>query len=205
MAKTGRPREFDRNEAVRTAMHLFWEYGYEAISVAELQKAFGGIATASFYVAFGSKQKLFEEAMSVYMATCGDIVAPLKSVDLSPREALKTTLRRAIEVQTGTSHPRGCMAVIAGMNLSEKNQEILKVVQAARAETRLAIADCVKRAIRNGDLPKKISQESLVVLFDTFIKGIAIQTRDGISAATLKKSADSLLIVWDELAAAAIR
>ncbi|MBI1247113.1 TetR family transcriptional regulator [bacterium] len=200
MTRTGRPREFDRDEAVRTAMHLFWEYGYEAISVAELQKELGGISAASFYAAFGSKLKLFKEAMSLYMATCGDIVAPLKDPDQSPRDAIKQTLRRAIEVQTGTTHPKGCMAVVAGMNLSEKNQEILEVVESARAETRKAIADCITRAVKIGELPKKTNRESVVVLFDTFIKGIAIEARDGISTAALLKSSEVLMATWGQFA-----
>ncbi|MEW4562881.1 TetR/AcrR family transcriptional regulator [Bremerella sp. JC770] len=181
------------------AMHLFWEFGYEAISVAQLQKELGGLSAASFYAAFGSKQSLFEEAMSLYMATCGDIVAPLKDPDVSPREAMGKTLRHAVEVQAGTSHPKGCMAVLAGTNLSAKNREILKMVERARAETRDAIAHCINRAVENHELSKKIDREALVVLFDTFIKGIAIQTRDGISTKALLSSVEILMMTWESL------
>lgn len=199
MSRTGRPREFDRDEAIRMAMHLFWEFGFEAISVSQLQKELGGLSAASFYAAFGSKQNLFEEAMSLYMATCGDIVAPLKNSDVSPRDALEQTLRHAIEVQAGTTHPKGCMAVLAGTNLSTKNQEILKMVERARAETREAISQCIDRAVENHELSRKLDREALVVLFDTFIKGIAIQTRDGISTKALLNSVDILMMTWDPL------
>lgn len=42
MAKMGRPRAFDRDEAIQQAMHLFWEYGYESTSLALLKEKIGG-------------------------------------------------------------------------------------------------------------------------------------------------------------------
>jgi AcrR family transcriptional regulator len=43
----GHPREFDREEALRRAMRLFWAQGYEAMTLADLQKAMGGITAPS--------------------------------------------------------------------------------------------------------------------------------------------------------------
>lgn len=200
MARTGRPRLFDREQALLQAMHLFWEYGFEAVSVAELQKELGGLSAASFYAAFGSKQELFSETMALYMSTCGDIIAPLEDREVAPREGISQALQRAIEVQTGAGHPSGCMAVLSGVNLSQKNQEILKLVAAARAATREAVSACVDRAVGEGALPKKVDRESLVVLIDTFLKGIAIEARDGIPSSVLFKAAENLMQVWDQYA-----
>ncbi len=50
----GRPRQFDPEQAIETAQHLFHSRGYDAVSVADLTKAFG-INPPSFYAAFGSK------------------------------------------------------------------------------------------------------------------------------------------------------
>ena len=54
MAQMGRPRTFDRNEAIRQAMTLFWQHGYESTSLAMLKSNLGnGITAPSFYAAFG--------------------------------------------------------------------------------------------------------------------------------------------------------
>jgi AcrR family transcriptional regulator len=55
MATRGRPRTFDRDDALRRAMTVFWARGYEGATLDELKEAMGGITSPSFYAAFGSK------------------------------------------------------------------------------------------------------------------------------------------------------
>lgn len=42
MTRTGRPRTFNRDDAVATAMLLFWEHGFESTSLAQLRAVMGG-------------------------------------------------------------------------------------------------------------------------------------------------------------------
>ena len=41
MAQMGRPRTFDREHAVDQALHLFWQHGYDATSLAQLMNIMG--------------------------------------------------------------------------------------------------------------------------------------------------------------------
>src|SRR5687767_3003812 len=68
MAGRGRPRTFDREQALRSAMDVFWARGYDGTTLEDLQAAMGGIAPPSFYAAFGSKDRLFREAVDLYRA-----------------------------------------------------------------------------------------------------------------------------------------
>jgi len=45
MAQMGRPRTFDRDQAVEQALHLFWQHGYDATSLAQLKAGLGGGTT----------------------------------------------------------------------------------------------------------------------------------------------------------------
>lgn len=68
----GRPREFDRTEALNKAMLLFWRKGYTATSMSDLYEAMG-IKSPSLYAAFGSKENLYDEVLQHYE----QCVAPL--------------------------------------------------------------------------------------------------------------------------------
>jgi tetracycline repressor-like protein len=58
----GRPREFDPDEVLETAMELFWEHGFDGVSISDLTDA-TGINRRSLYAAFGSKEELFGRAV----------------------------------------------------------------------------------------------------------------------------------------------
>lgn len=65
--KRGRPREFDKTEALDQAMVLFWRNGYRGVSMDDLTSAMG-ITRPSLYAAFGDKEALFLSAVDHYRA-----------------------------------------------------------------------------------------------------------------------------------------
>lgn len=68
MAKRGRPCGFDREQALRRALDVFWEAGYEGATMAALKEAMGGICAPSMYAAYGSKEALFRSAVELYLS-----------------------------------------------------------------------------------------------------------------------------------------
>src|SRR5882724_2067699 len=95
MSRTGRPREFDRDEALQRAMELFWAQGYEGTTLAYLQKAMGGITAPSFYAAFGSKEALFKEAVELYCKTEGAPIVKALAEAPTTRASIEGLLRAA--------------------------------------------------------------------------------------------------------------
>ena len=61
----GRPRLFDEDAAVDSALDLFWQHGYRATTTRELESALG-MRQPSIYNAFGSKQALLLRAIDRY-------------------------------------------------------------------------------------------------------------------------------------------
>ncbi|MCZ9342618.1 TetR/AcrR family transcriptional regulator, partial [Streptomyces sp. TRM76130] len=56
MARTGRPREFDKDQTLTRALELFWSRGYGATSIQDLVDALG-VERGSLYGAFGDKRR----------------------------------------------------------------------------------------------------------------------------------------------------
>jgi len=200
MPRTGRPRGFDKDEALGQAMRLFWEQGYEATSLAQLKDAMGGISPASFYAAFGSKEELFRAALDRYLQTHGRVMRALEDAALPPREAVERMLRQSARMQTDGAHPSGCLVMMSATVGSPENRHVQARLAEERNRNRAALRACVERAIASGDLPGDTDAAALAGVFDTFLAGLSVQARDGVPAAALDAAISSLMRVWDKKA-----
>lgn len=197
MARTGRPRGFDRDEAITQAMHLFWEHGFEGVSLEQLRRSMGGISSASFYAAFGSKEALYRAALDRYLTTHGTVMTALRDETLPPRQRLEQALRRSAEMQTEPAHPTGCMVALSSTICSTGGASVQALTIAERATNRAAIRACVKAAIADGTLRPGTDPAGLATLFEGLLVGLSIQARDGVSTGELDAAVTQALNAWD--------
>ncbi len=200
VAKVGRPREFDVEEAVEAAMLLFWKHGFESTSLSALRIEMGGLSAASFYAAFSSKEALFERVVDRYVQTYGRVLRSLWEIDVPPRRAVELALRRSVEMQTSRKHPRGCLVVLAATAIASHNEHVARRALDERARNRAGFQKCFDRAIASGDLPQSTNKEVLATLFDTFLTGISIQARDGTTRSELNAAVTELMTIFDRYA-----
>ncbi len=107
--RRGRPRAFDRDEALQKAQALFHAHGYEGVGVAALADAMG-VNPPSLYAAFGSKAALYEEVLTRYdcaAAPMRDLLAP----GGDPAEALSAFLREAAGIYAADPQAPGCLVL----------------------------------------------------------------------------------------------
>lgn len=204
MATMGRPRTFDRDKAIDQALHIFWQHGYESTSLSQLKAGIGnGIATPSFYAAFGSKEALFKECMQRYLSTYAQVTAPLKDTQRAPREAIEATLRGSAHMQFEEGHPKGCLASLGLMSApSAEHAEVTAPLTRSRAQTRAGFAACIQRGIDRGELRTDVDVGALTTVFDAFLHGLSTQARDGTALADVDAAITHLMTVWDGVASA---
>lgn len=197
MARTGRPRGFDRDAALEAAMRVFWEHGYEGSSIDALRRAMGGISAASFYAAYQSKEALYHEALSRYLASHGQVLAPLHDVGLPPRDRIELTLRGSACMQTDPSHPLGCMITLSATVGSPQSEELRKVTAATRLANRRMIDRTVRAAVAEGTLRQNAADTGLPVFLDVALNGLALVARDGANREMLEGAVDAAMAAWD--------
>lgn len=198
MAQMGRPRSFDRGEAVRQAMNLFWQYGYESTSLALLKANLGnGITAPSFYAAFGSKEELFEEVVDCYMSMYGQVNECLWDDSLEPRKAAELALRRSAKMQTEQGHPSGCLIALSVITISPGHEHIREILAVQRTRTRDGFLRCVLRAKEAGELAADTDARALAMYLHSFEMGLSIEARDGATGEDLDAAVSSAMRAWD--------
>ena len=202
----GRPRSFDRDEALLAAVRVFRERGYEGATLADLQEAMGGISPPSVYAAFGSKEELFKEAVSLYVASTGHAGrCALEAPGTSTRDAIEQVMRAAVAAITKTGEPRGCMLVLGALNCTSEDADgavASEHLHRLRLASYRSIADRIRRGIREGDVPRGTDADGLTTFVTALINGLSVLARDGASRAALNAAVDRAMRAWDATVAA---
>ncbi|HLR96704.1 MAG TPA: TetR/AcrR family transcriptional regulator [Jiangellaceae bacterium] len=197
MATRGRPRNFDRDAALRTAMDLFWRRGYEGVSVAMLTEALG-ITPTSLYAAFGSKAELFDEAIELYDAP-GSTPTDQALTRPQTREAIEAVLRDNAEAYTDPATPPGCMIVLSAINLGSGNEDIGRKLADRRRRDLAKIQGRIERGITDGDLPRNVNPAVAASYVQTVLHGLAIQARDGYTSESAHAIIAGAMSGWDTM------
>ncbi|MCG3786112.1 MULTISPECIES: TetR/AcrR family transcriptional regulator [Delftia] len=192
----GRPREFDRDQALERAMLAFWRRGYEGTSMADLVQALG-IASARIYAAFGSKQDLFREAVQRYEAGDGGFADRAMAQEPRVRDALARVLRDAVATYTDDAHPLGCMVVTAATNCAEENEAVAAWLAEHRRLRTQSLIDRLQRALDEGELRAGTDVQALGDFYATQLHGISVQARDGVPRQRLLAAVQTALLLLD--------
>ena len=178
----GRPRSFDREAALERAMEVFWKRGYEAASISDLTEAMG-INPPSLYAAFGDKERLFLEAVERYQAKRG-VSCPYAD-EATARGAIEKLLTYMAEELTASTHPRGCMMMMAATTATNASPELQAALARSRAESRERMRARIDAGIRAGDVPEGTDSGSLADFYSALVAGMSMQARDGASRKSL--------------------
>ena len=191
----GRPLSFDRDTALEQAMHVFWERGYEAASIADLTGAMG-ITPPSLYTAFGDKEKLFLEAIERYATGPGSAGPRALKEEPTARGAIERWLHEAAEELTRSCHPKGCMVVMATTNCSVAAEHVQTALAKRRAAAIASIRERIQDGIDRGELPAETDARALSNFYSTIYQGMSMQAKDGATRASLMATVEAAMRAW---------
>lgn len=197
----GRPSTFERSIALREAMKLFWERGYEGTSFDALIDAMC-ISASSFYNSFGSKEEIYREATDAFLEASGKwFLSILGDETLETRTAFERLLFATAVEFTRDDLPAGCMISLAGTHVSPCLKSVREMMIEHRAVSERALVERLRKGIVAGDVSADVDVAALAAYFSVLLRGLAVQARDGASRERLVAIGRLAMRTWPILTA----
>ena len=177
----GRPKQFEREDALEKAMQLFWSQGYQATGVQDLVEHMG-IGRQSLYSTFGDKRRLFVEAVAHYGRTVGESL--VKTLD-APRPPL-ANIRKAFTIWLEMATSRGCLLGNAAIERCPHDPEVATGVRSLLGTTEKALRRALDRAVETGELEPETDTRALAAFLVAAGQGLIVMGKAGASRAKLR-------------------
>lgn len=191
----GRPRSFDRDQALTRAMEVFWAKGYADASMAELTAAMG-VSAPSLYAAFGSKEQLFREAVELYQRTQGADAWRCLDGDMPVRDAVEALLLATAESAACPDKPRGCLIVLSGAHPESLPAGVCGEMRNIRAGTTERLEARLRQARAAGEIGPRADPAAIAAFYATVQQGMNFRARDGAAAEELRGTARAAMMAW---------
>jgi len=203
MSIKGRPREFVLDDALDSAIDVFWRQGYEGTTLDDLTRAMN-ISRPSLYAAFGNKESTFRSAVERYAVVDmsyvdGAIAQP------TARDVAEHYLFSNVRAITTPGKPAGCLSIQGGLTSSPEHRRVVDFLNDSRAAGEARFAERFQDAIDTGDLPPSEDPRELARFLATVSAGLAVQATGGATRSDLDRVATRALLAFPEGSAATAR
>jgi len=172
----GRPRLFDLDAAIGSALEVFWKQGYAAATPAELLDAIG-VGKGSFYNAFESKHAIFEQALQRYGDDRVTGLARGLAGTGSIRHRVKRYLERLAEPQNAALLRRGCFAANTAAELGGRDPAATKLVRDTFQRMERLLETTFTEAQEQGELDRSLDAKAFASLLLAALIGITVLAR----------------------------
>ena len=192
-----RPREFDEDEVLQSALRVFWEKGYEGTALTDLLEA-TGLTKSSLYKAFDSKEGLFWRAVERYNRDYLDFRHDALA-EPTPRRIAERLLEGIIELHGGgRNNPVGCLELNTALSGSTDAEPIRLRLVRGRELFRQRLRDRFEETSAAAPLPPGVTSDDAASFIMSLIQGLAVQAKGGASRETARRVVRAALLSWPE-------
>jgi len=168
-----RPREFDVDSALESAMQTFWAKGYEATSVDDLCES-TGLGRSSLYAAFGDKRALYLRALDRYEEDAATRVATALAGPLPIHKSIAAFLGRIIDDIVSGPGRRGCFIGNCAAEIPRGNRSAVNQVRRSLARVEKVFCDALAAARDRGEIARTSDVTALARFFTSGIQGLRL-------------------------------
>jgi len=183
-----RPREFDRDEALKHATAVFWAKGFEGASTENLLAAMK-IGRQSLYDTFGDKRHLYLEALGRYLAaSVSSHIAMLES-ESSPLAGIRKMLM-IFAANDGGSRALGCMGVNSVCEFGQADAEVNALNRSSAMTLDAALGRALARAKARGEVASHLDEKAATHFIQATMLGLKVSGKAGLDSAALRQVVD---------------
>lgn len=138
-----RLEEFNREYAVRQAMDVFWEKGYNGTSMQDLVDA-TDLNRSSIYNSFGSKLELYKTTLQFYQKQSGGLFQKALLNAKNPLEAIRLIFESFLPQMLGKEGDRGCYVMNCKSEMGNREVDVRKWLLANQENTLDIFSELIK-------------------------------------------------------------
>jgi TetR/AcrR family transcriptional regulator, transcriptional repressor for nem operon len=184
-----------REQAIATAMQVFWTKGFDATSIDDLQRAIG-IQRGSFYLLFKDKRSLFIEVLDHYKKTVVEERRALVLACPSAKDGIHLYFSLLIDHLLSKKSNSGCLNTNTSTELGLSDEEIAEKMGVSLNEWKNFWIKILKKAKSKKEILPQTDIESTAQLLVALTQGLNVISRVNPDANFLngiKKSGLSIL------------
>ena len=186
-----RPKAYSRDEALQKMTEVFWQKGFHATSLSDLERA-TGVGRKSLQNDFGGKEAMFALSLDHYL----DIKAKPDGAALARVPACPENIRRffrAIRYREGNEW--GCLLALTVLEKESAPKAAGDIARKVYLGLEAAFLANLLPAVADGRIGSRAEAKKLAAFFLNTLHGIVINGRAGRSNADLKRVVDVALSV----------
>jgi TetR/AcrR family transcriptional regulator, transcriptional repressor for nem operon len=173
-----RPASYDRDTALASAMTLFWEKGFHATSLKDLETALQ-MKSGSIYAAFHSKERLFQLSLQTYFEGARAAFRSEMAAASSPLKGLADHIRSYANLPEGHPHAKACMLIKTVMETQATEPALAAQAREYLAAVRDEIAAVFEQAKEQNIIQANEDTNLLARRFQANMNALRIELHQG--------------------------
>jgi len=183
-----RNREFDINEALTSAMGLFWLNGYSNTSIDNLLESMN-IGKGSFYQAFENKRDLYLQTLELYKNQTRSFFAEISSNGKGIKRLRNYFISLIEEMYKEDFVQRGCFLCNASIENSGKDNEITEIVSSGYKEIIDKLQEIVEESQTMDEIRKDLKPDDTAYWLFCSTYGLLMLAKSDFKKSKIKKIA----------------
>ena len=192
-----RPKDFNEERALDSAVDCFWKHGYEATTVRELADAMK-IGGTSLYNAYGDKRALFSRSLERYANRSMRERIERLETGHRPKEAIRAFIAEIVDRSLKDPDRKGCLLINSALDVAPHDAEIGKVVAGYLDELRTFFRRNIEAAQREGQIADALDADEASGHLLGVLAGIRVLARTGARRKTLESVARPALALLEQ-------